>query len=291
MADFPGDPPVSLHDLLMAYNGSDQPYRAPSSSGDIAPDAQPGERGMLLPVMRQGDTVSPAVPRILHDPYEILQRFISSRYSPGARDGSNDEAIQASANLAGTLAASGAGRSVAAAAPRALRPLPDHATTADNGIGQNIYEALLGRTREPGEDVAQPGSGWWKILGQPIPKPTNVLPWAGVGGIGYAGYKGEQNLMDDYGNSVRNGNAPWGPLTWLHQKIGSKPFTPDELANFTAGHNASLAAFDKERKDANRLGAAQPNRFDDWLGTPLHREEEAAMSRQRLPGGVGNEPY
>jgi hypothetical protein len=73
----------------------------------------------------------------------------------------------------------------AAERPPAPGPAREWKQPGDDGLGQHVYEAILGRTREAGEAVAKPGSGWWHIGNQPIPKPTNVLPWAAAGGWGY----------------------------------------------------------------------------------------------------------
>ncbi len=78
----------------------------------------------------------------------------------------------------------------AAERPPAQGPVREWKQPGDDSIGQNVYEALLGRTREAGEAVAKPGSGWWNVGGQPIPKPTNVLPWAGAAGVGYGIWNG-----------------------------------------------------------------------------------------------------
>ena len=166
----------------------------------------------------------------------------------------------------------------------------------DDSAGQHIYEALLGRTRAPGEAVASKDSafagGKWYL-------PKNPIPWIGVGGIGYAGYKGEQKLADDWADLQRRENgALFPPLRWLNQSIGNKPFTPEELAQYeaaaheaSAGPRANLDAAANERKEAVRVGATQPHWLKDFLGFGLNHEEEAATAQRRLPGGIGNVPY
>ena len=87
-------------------------------------------------------------------------------------------------------------------------PLPKRPDGED--VAQHIYDAVLGRTRKAGEQVAQPGSGWWNVLGQPIPKPSNPLPWLGAGGVGYGIYRGlgGPEIVEDF----KNDTADWSGL-------------------------------------------------------------------------------
>lgn len=82
---------------------------------------------------------------------------------------------------------------------RPARVVREGKLPGDDSVGQHIYEAVLGRTRNAGEAVAQPGSGWWHVAGQPIPKPTNPLPWILSGGLGYGlwHYLGGQRAWDE----------------------------------------------------------------------------------------------
>lgn len=57
------------------------------------------ERGFLWPWMRQGDKLSPAVPGIVHEPYEALKRLLS-QYSPGTGD---EQPVRDAANVAGAV--------------------------------------------------------------------------------------------------------------------------------------------------------------------------------------------
>lgn len=58
-----------------------------------------GERGFLLPIMRQGNKLSPAVPGILHEPYQSLARLLQS-YQPGTGD---EQPVRDAANVAGAV--------------------------------------------------------------------------------------------------------------------------------------------------------------------------------------------
>ncbi len=95
-----------------------------------------------------------------------------------------------------------------------MKPIPRKADmgAGDNGAQQHVYEAMLGRTRNSAtpNQPAEPGSGWWNVGGQPIPKPTNVLPWLGAGGVGYGIWNlgGGSDLMEQQKES----GADWGGL-------------------------------------------------------------------------------
>jgi hypothetical protein len=70
-------------------------------------DPEPeGERGMLLPIMRHGNKLSPAVPGIVHEPYQALSRLLQGGYSPGAGD---EQGVKDAASVAGVVGLSGLG--------------------------------------------------------------------------------------------------------------------------------------------------------------------------------------
>jgi hypothetical protein len=144
--------------------------------------------------------------------------------------------------------------------PRAPEgPLPKRPQgDGDSGAGQHIYEAALGRTRKPGQDVAEPGSGWWSVGGQPIPKPSNVLPWLGAGGAGY----GVWNLLG-------------GPEAW--QELRETPYNE----HFDMGATNRLAARINSELE-QRLGVS---------GMPADARAKAVQDYY-IPGGVvGSAPY
>ena len=156
-------------------------------------------------------------------------------------------------------------------------PLPKRPeASGDNGLAQHVYEAMLGRTRGAGQSVGEPGSGWWMVGGQPIPKPTNILPWLASGGVGYGIWKGLG-----------------GPEAWQGLRDVFTPGTPEYERSQAqkAGSRALLDAWRAERETAVQTGAATPKRILDFLGAGLTPEEEAEMAKRRLPGGVGREPY
>jgi hypothetical protein len=156
-------------------------------------------------------------------------------------------------------------------APNVPMPLkPD----AEN-VGQNIYEALLGRTRKPGEQLAEPGSGWWHIGNQPIPKLSNILAWLGAGGVGYGIWNagGGPDLLEKW-HSL---NTP-----------GSPEYEADQ--DRTAGLRAEIGARNQDYELAKALAIAHNPK---WYEPPgfLTDDEQKQLDAQRLPGGVGSSPY
>jgi hypothetical protein len=78
-------------------------------------DPEPeGERGFLLPIMRQGNKLSPAVPGILHEPYQSLSRLLQS-YQPGTGD---EQPVRDAANVAGAVMLPGLGLNALGMVPK-----------------------------------------------------------------------------------------------------------------------------------------------------------------------------
>lgn len=120
MDDF-DDPPENVAlDVARRYaRGGRVRY---DGGGAVAP---PEERGFLLPIMRQGDQLSPAVPGAIHEPWEAIKRLMSKDY--GYRPGSGEAGpIQDAATIASTVAMPSMTRTTGAfpATPRAAVPPP-----------------------------------------------------------------------------------------------------------------------------------------------------------------------
>lgn len=138
--------------------------------------------------------------------------------------------------------------------PRPNAPPREWRQPGDDSVGQHVYEAILGRTRGPGESVARPGSGWWMVGRQPIPKPTNVLPWLGLGGIAYGSNRALNGILDSHALEHENNphDGPGSLYRWMDRNL---PFR---------GRYRSA--------DVTDIG---------------YRDE----ARRLMTGGVGNAPY
>lgn len=77
------------------------------------------ERGTLLPIMRTGDKLEPAVPGVIHEPWEAVKRLILSQYGPGSASTSGDiQPIKDSFEAAAAVAAPGLGLNAAGMMPK-----------------------------------------------------------------------------------------------------------------------------------------------------------------------------
>ncbi len=151
------------------------------------------------------------------------------------------------------------------------QPSREWKQSGDDGMGQQIYETLLGRWRKPGQAVADPDSG--SVL-------TSPLFWLGSGLGAYGSYK------------------LWGldkePLPWE-----SPQTRPDSYANRVATERAGRdATFDARQMDQalalqNRDIPAYNKIENPIFGDAPPYSEGAmnALARYRLPGGGGNAPY
>lgn len=165
--------------------------------------------------------------------------------------------------------------------PRPQAPARELRQAGDDSVGQHIYEGLLGRTRDPGDAVAQQGT-------------SPLIQWL-IAGLGaYGGYKGWSHLT---GIDLNPADL-W--RDWQHMsKTGILPgadpnhpkFDPKVRDRFLGDH-ARFDANKEERKLADSLGI-QMGFFDRTrspaAGVPASVAEE--LDRRRLPGGVGREPY
>ena len=156
-------------------------------------------------------------------------------------------------------------------APEAPLPQQPKPAMSDDGWGQHVYEALLGRKRMLGQAVAEPESG--NVMRSPLFWLLSALG-------GYGSYK------------------LWGldkePLPWENPQT-----RPDSYANRVATERAGRdATFDARQMD--RALALQNkdipayNKIENPIFSEAPPYSEAAMkalARYRLPGGVGNEPY
>ena len=152
----------------------------------------------------------------------------------------------------------------------------------DDNVGQHVYETLLARPRKPGQAVGEPGSGWWMVGNQPIPKPTNVLPWVATGGWAYLMNKLWGDPVGDVWQKYQTGKFP--SETPDHPKYD--PVKEAESLRATARLDANTA----DRGLAEQLGITQPKWYvpSDF---PLMRNDREALDKIRLPGGVGSAPY
>lgn len=153
-----------------------------------------------------------------------------------------------------------------APAPRA--PLREAKQAGDDGIGQHIYEALLGRTRQPGDAVGRNYNPLWK-------NPAAYV----IGGLGgYLGYKAGDNML-----GVSDAYDRW-------QK-GRTPGTPeyDARQSENAGPSAKMDAARAERDLALALKLMESR----WYQPPTYVSPDAKreLENYRLPGGVGDAPY
>ncbi len=150
---------------------------------------------------------------------------------------------------------------------QAPRPAREWKEPGDDSVGQHIYEALLGRVRQPGEAVAQKGSG------------GSWLPWLVSGGVGYGVWNalGGPEQWEELKRSMKNDYTPGAP-GWEKRQLRNARWDAEGLDRDLAADHGIIS-----RKDRGFSGAV--------LSAPLTDEQKAAIDRARLPGGVGNAPY
>lgn len=163
-------------------------------------------------------------------------------------------------------------------------PAREWKEAGDDSVGQNVYEAILGRLRKPGEAVAQPGSGWWTFGPLAIPKLSNPLPHIAAGAAGYGLY----NALGGPENARKMSEQPWMiPGTPEYEERWAR--YPDD-PNYK-GDIARKDAQHADRKLAHQYGIPGWTPFADYFSNALTPEQQAKLEKHRLPGGVGNAPY
>jgi hypothetical protein len=153
----------------------------------------------------------------------------------------------------------------AAERPPAQGPAREWKQPGDDSVGQHIYEAVLGRTRAPGDAVGKAGSGWWMVGGQPIPKPTNILGWLGAGAGGYGGYKIGAEVFDR-DHKVRDDiRHRWDKGAWPEDTPGTPQYEERQKRMRESDARRDAAILDSPHRALFEYGGVNwPWQTDKW---------------------------
>lgn len=196
--------------------------------------------------------------------------------------------------------ASGSMRPFNPKAPEAPLPKRPDTSLGDNGVPQHIYEALLGRTRDPRSPHAPAPAGSAHVGGHWL-LPKSPLAWLGAALAGYGGAKVGDAIFDPDDKVKDDIKHRWSSGKWpeddpAHAAYPAAQKRREERAADRADFQARyddfwLAKSAGLMKDGERWPVAKSTWGPPYPPRPDYTEQLAKLAPYRLPGGVGNAPY